>query len=56
MFKFLFLFPVVLCALWYFYLTSRGYDIAKGKQGFMYIIVVSSVILLFITAAMLITK
>ncbi|WP_371195817.1 hypothetical protein [Glaciecola sp. SC05] len=56
MFKFLFLIPVVLCVLWYAYLNMRGYSVAQGKQGFTYIIVVSTVVLLFFTIAMLLSK
>jgi hypothetical protein len=55
-FKFLFLIPVVLCALWYAYLNVRGYSLGQGKQGFLYIIVVSLVVVLFFTAAMLISN
>jgi hypothetical protein len=56
MFKFLFLIPVVLCALWYGYLSSRGYSVAQGKQGFVYIMVISTVIIVFFTLALIFTK
>lgn len=56
MFKFLFLLPVVLCVLWFAYLNARGYSVSQGKQGFIYIAVVSSVVLLFFTVAMLLSK
>ena len=44
MLKFLFLIPVVLCLVWILYLKQREYKLAQGKQGFIYIFVVSATI------------
>jgi hypothetical protein len=55
-FKFLFLIPVVLCLLWFAYLNARGHTLAQGKQGFLYIIIVSFVVLAFFTFAMLLSN
>ncbi|MCL5050887.1 hypothetical protein [Aliidiomarina maris] len=49
MIRLLFLIPLVLCLLWMLYLTARGYRIRDGKQGFVYILVISSVIAAFYT-------
>jgi hypothetical protein len=46
MFKFLFLIPLVLMLLWTAYLKQNNYSLAQGKQGFMYIGVISGTILL----------
>lgn len=49
MIRLLFLIPVVLCLLWMIYLTANGHRIRDGKQGFVYILVVSAVIAAFYT-------
>jgi len=52
LFKFLFLIPIVLCLLWLAYLRSGGYSLSEGKQGFIYIIVISGTILVAFSAIM----
>lgn len=49
MIRLLFLIPLVLCLLWLIYLTGNGYRVRDGKQGFLYILVISSVIAAFYT-------
>lgn len=49
MIRLLFLIPIVLCVLWIAYLTLGGYRLRDGKQGFIYIIIFSSVIAAFYT-------
>ncbi|WP_198674989.1 hypothetical protein [Aliidiomarina taiwanensis] len=47
MIRMLFLIPLLLCLIWIFYLQSRGYSLRQGKQGFVYILIFSSVIAAF---------
>lgn len=49
MIRLVFLIPLVLCLLWMIFLTFNGYRLRDGKQGFIYILVISSVIALFYT-------
>ncbi|MCO4320127.1 hypothetical protein [Aliidiomarina quisquiliarum] len=49
MVRLLFLIPLLLCFAWYIFLTSRGFPIRQGKQGFIYILVFSAVIAAFYT-------
>jgi len=49
MIRLLFMIPVVLCLLWMIYLTFNGHQIRDGKQGFLYILIFSSVIAAFYT-------
>lgn len=55
MIRLLFLIPLVLCLVWMIYLTYRGYRIRDGKQGFIYILVISSVIAAFYTLMWFVT-
>jgi hypothetical protein len=56
MVKLLFLIPLSLCLLWFAYLKSRGYTLGEGKQGFVYILIFSSVIAAFYTALLWLTR
>lgn len=49
MIRLLFLIPLLLCLGWAFYLQSRGYTLRQGKQGFVYILILSSIIAVFYT-------
>ncbi|WP_198675745.1 MULTISPECIES: hypothetical protein [Aliidiomarina] len=55
MIRLLFLIPLVLCLLWMLFLTYRGYSFTEGKQGFIYILVISTVIAAFYTLMWFIT-
>lgn len=55
MIRLLFLIPLVLSLLWMIYLTFNGYRLRDGKQGFLYIIVVSSVIAIFYSLMLFVT-
>lgn len=47
MFRLLFLFPVILCFIWYFFLKKNGIPIKQGKKGFIYILSFSALVLGF---------
>lgn len=41
MIRFLFLIPLVLGLVWWFYLLANGYSLKQGRKGFIYILLVS---------------
>ena len=56
MIRYLFLIPLMLCILWTIYLQANGYRIRDGKQGYLYIIIISSVIAAFYTLMLWVTN
>lgn len=44
MIKLAFLLPLLLCFIWWQYLSKNGWTLEQGKKGFYYIIGLSSVI------------
>ncbi|WP_198683884.1 hypothetical protein [Aliidiomarina celeris] len=56
MIRLLFLIPVLLCLAWALYLTSRGFSLKQGKQGFAYILGFSGVIAAFYTLMWFVTN
>lgn len=55
MLKIIVLVPLILSLLWIGYLKTNGYTLSQGKQGFTYILVLSSVIALFYTLMLFLT-
>ena len=55
MLKIIVLIPLILSVLGFGYLTVNNYSVADGKQGFKYILVISSVIAVFFTFMYLVT-
>jgi len=53
--KIIVLVPLILSLLWFGYLKTNGYTLSQGKQGFTYILVLSSVIALFYTLMLFLT-
>lgn len=53
--KLLFMLPIGLCLLWFFYLRINGYTMKQGKQGFVYILAFSGIIALFYTLLLWLT-
>lgn len=56
MLKIIVLIPLILSLLWFGYLKLNNYSIADGKQGFKYILIISSVIAVFITVMYWLTQ
>jgi len=56
MIRFLFLIPFLLCLLWTIYLQMNGYSLRQGKQGYLYILIVSAVIAAFYTLMLWLTR
>ena len=43
----LILMPIIMCAIWYFYLSSKGYGLKDCAKGFKYILIFNAVIISF---------
>ncbi|MFT5162894.1 MAG: hypothetical protein ACI9FJ_001474 [Alteromonadaceae bacterium] len=56
MLRLLFLLPLMLCFLWFGYLSVNNWTMAQGKQGFIYILTFSGVIALFYTLMLYLTN
>ncbi|WP_240223707.1 hypothetical protein [Rheinheimera hassiensis] len=56
MIKLFFLMPILMCALWYWYLKQYGWTIRQGKKGFAYIIAFNGSIALALWGIMLLTQ
>lgn len=55
MLKIIVLIPLILSLLWFGYLKANNYTLSQGKQGFTYILVLSTVIALFYTLMLFLT-
>ncbi|MGK0502641.1 MAG: hypothetical protein ACJARF_001405 [Alteromonadaceae bacterium] len=53
--KIIVLIPLILSLLWFGYLRVNSYSLAQGKQGFTYILVLSSVIAVFYALMLFLT-
>jgi len=53
--KIIVLIPLLLSLLWFAYLKANKWTLAQGKQGFIYILVLSAVIAAFYTLMMFLT-
>ncbi len=56
MIRLFFILPIIMCAIWWWYLTNRGYSLKEGLKGFIYILVFNAVIVLFFTTMIYITR
>lgn len=56
MIRLFFLLPVVMCALWWFYLNQKGYSAKDGIKGFVYILALNAVIIGFFLMMIVVTK
>ncbi|PHN90641.1 hypothetical protein CSC79_05765 [Pseudoalteromonas sp. 3D05] len=56
MFRLLFLLPVILCIIWYFFLKQNGVPIKQGKKGFIYILAFSALVLGFFILMIQVTQ
>lgn len=56
MIRLLFMIPLLLCLLWTIYLQMNGYKLQQGKQGYLYILIVSAVIAGFYSLMLILTN
>jgi len=49
------LLPLIMCAIWGWYLQDRGYTLKQGLIGFVYIILLNVVIIAFFAMMIYIT-
>jgi len=47
MIKFFFVLPIIMCAIWWWYLDNHGYSLKEGVKGFTFILVFNSIIIGF---------
>lgn len=47
MIRLLFLLPVIMCAIWWWYLNNHGYSMKSGLKGFIYILSFNTALILF---------
>lgn len=55
MIRLFFLLPVIMCAIWWSYLNSKGYSVKDGAKGFAYILAFNLIILGFFIVMILVT-
>lgn len=56
MIKFLFLLPIIMCAIWWKFLDSKGYTLKQGLKGFINILIFNTVIIGFFTLMIYLTR
>ncbi|WP_165569518.1 MULTISPECIES: hypothetical protein [Corallincola] len=52
----LFLIPIILCLLWIVFLRANDLPLKAGKKGFIYIATGSTILFLFLTLMLWLTK
>ena len=55
MIQLFFLIPILMSAIWYWYLNSNNYTIKQGIKGFGYIFVFNAIIISFFVLMLFIT-
>ena len=55
MIKLFFLLPIIMCAIWSWYLNNRGYSLKEGLKGFAFILALNSIIIAFFVMMIYIT-
>lgn len=56
MIRFFFLLPIIMCAIWWGYLNSKGFTVKDGKKGFFYILAFNAIIIGFFILMMFLTN
>ncbi len=56
MIRLFFLLPIVMSAIWWLFLRSKGYGAKDGLKGFAYILVFNAVIIGFFVVMIFVTK
>ncbi|WDD98149.1 MULTISPECIES: hypothetical protein [Thalassomonas] len=55
MIKFFILLPILMCGIWWWYLTEKGYTVKDGLRGFAYIISFNAIIIGFFILMIFVT-
>jgi len=55
MIKFFFLVPILMSAIWWWFLDSKGYTLKQGLKGFAYIIAFNAIIIAFFILMLFVT-
>jgi hypothetical protein len=55
MIRLFFLLPILMCAIWWWYLNNHGYTLKSGLKGFIYILIFNSVLISFLTLMIWVT-
>lgn len=56
MIRLFFLIPLIMCAIWYWYLKSNDYTVKQGLKGFGYIFAFNGVIIAFFVLMLYLTN
>ena len=51
-----FILPIIMCAIWWWYLTKHNYTAKQGLKGFLYIIAFNLILVGFFTLMIYITN
>lgn len=55
MIRLFFLLPILMCAIWWWYLNNHGYSLKSGLKGFIYILVFNAVLITFFSLMIWVT-
>jgi hypothetical protein len=55
MIKFFFLLPIIMCAIWTWYLDAHNYSLKQGIKGFAYILAFNTILIGFFVMMIYIT-
>lgn len=56
MIRLFFLIPIIMCAIWYWYLLNNNYTIKQGLKGFGYIFAFNGTIIAFFVLMLFLTR
>lgn len=56
MIRLFFLIPIIMCAIWWWYINSKGYRVKDAKAGFIYILAFNALIIGFFILMMYLTN
>ena len=55
MIRLFFLLPIIMCAIWWWFLNAKGYSVKDGLKGFMYILAFNAVVIVFFVVMIFVT-
>ena len=56
MIRLYFLAPIIMCAIWIWYLKSNNYTLRQGLKGFLYIFAFNAIIIAFFVMLLFLTR